>query len=170
MPSKKLNNITESSKLSCQEKIQNLYVASRLPISDDAFVWTDWFPLGSQSFSKWIKSGQKGAYLIRHKKKGFFKPKSKRVIYTGQGGFTNRIPAKRDKFLEKPTKPEKDWSIVYKLYNLDKNINNWEVCCCIINTGNADLDNEYKKDLETTLIEELDLKKNGLNTQSGAKS
>ena len=170
MNNQKLNNITESSKISCPLKIQNLYVASRLPIPDDAFVWTGWFPLGSQSFSKWIKSGQKGAYLIRHKKKGFFKPKSKREIYSGEGGLVSRISAKRDKFKTRPTKVEKDWSVVYKLFNLDKNINNWEVCCCIVNTGNANLDNDHKKNLETTLIEELDLKKNGLNTQSGAKS
>jgi len=166
MNNQKLNNITESSKISCPLKIQNLYVSSRLPLSDDAFRWTGWFPLGSQSFSKWIKTGQIGVYLIRHKKKGFFKPKSKREIYSGEGGLVSRISAKRDKFKTRPTKVEKDWSVVYKLFNLDKNINNWEVCCCIVNTGDLELDKQYSKDMEGRSIEQLDLKKNGLNKKT----
>jgi hypothetical protein len=75
MPSKKLKNITEKSQMISDKDIQNLYVTSRLPLSDDAFVWTDWFPFGSQSFNQWIKSKQIGTYLFRHKKKGFFMSK-----------------------------------------------------------------------------------------------
>ena len=168
MSTKKLKNIVETSQATCRKNIQNLYVTSRLPLSDDAFVWTDWFPFGSQSFNQWIKSKQIGTYLFRHKKKGFFKPKKKKEIYTGQGAINSRITNHKKKFKEGKKKVEKKWTFIYKLIRLDSNIKNWEVCCCIIDTGNVSYDKEQAKTLEDSLMNDLDLIDNGLNEISGA--
>tara|TARA_B100001750_G_C15120254_1_gene404704 strand:- start:44 stop:553 length:510 start_codon:yes stop_codon:yes gene_type:complete len=167
MSTKKLKNIVETSQATCRKNIQNLYVTSRLPLSDDAFVWTDWFPFGSQSFSQWIKSKQIGTYLFRHKKKGFFKS-NKKEIYTGQGIVVSRVGDHKNKFNKGIKNVSPKWTFIYKLIRLDSNINNWEVCCCIIDTGNVSYDKEQAKTLEDSLMNDLDLIDNGLNEISGA--
>ena len=161
----------------CREKIKTMF---RYSLRSTQVVWTDWFPLGNQSIYPSIIKGGTGIYLFGHRKKCFFTPK-KKEIYVGQSinipprlykhksyfiEEVNKTPAKKK--IEKGMKSsEKKWTFTDKLVYRDKIINNWEIRCCIINTGNSDLDKFHSKVLEDTLMIQLDLIDNGLNVIEG---
>ena len=161
----------------CRGKIKDMFRYSLLPCQME---WTDWFPLGNQSIYPSIIKGGTGIYLFGHRKKCFFTPK-KKEIYVGQSinipprlykhksyfiEEVNKTPAKKK--IEKGMKSsEKKWTFTDKLVYRDKIINNWEIRCCIINTGNSDLDKFHSKVLEDTLMIQLDLIDNGLNVIEG---
>ena len=164
----------------CREKIKTMF---RYSLRSTQVVWTDWFPFGNQSLHPSIIKGATGIYLFGHKDKYFFIPGQKELSVGQTINIPNRLYTHKSYFIDEinktPTKKKKEkgikakdkkWSFTPKLVALDKNIINWVIKCGVYNTGNIDLDKFLSKELEDTIIKQLDLIDNGLNVIVGANT